>query len=301
MQAIWIVVASLLFASMGVCIKFASANFSVPEIIFSQGVVGMVCMWLLARCEGTSLRTKHVQIHAWRSVVGSAGLADWFYAFTLLPLATAMALNYLSGTWVALSIVAGGMVLLKPSAGDETQRGKINIPVGLALVFALSAILLFLQPAMAEAQLFAGVVGLISGSLAALAYAQGVALSRLGEPPPARAVFYLSAGCAFVGSIWMLSTGLRFSSWTSESALWLLAIGIVTPLAQWCLTRGLSENRPMATNCQHTSLIFAAIFTIGIFSEKILMSDWIGMAAVVVSGVSASVGRIRSSQFGSRV
>ncbi|MEY2952166.1 MAG: hypothetical protein RLZZ401_253, partial [Pseudomonadota bacterium] len=36
------VLASLLFATMGVCVKYASADFNSAELVFWRGVVGVV-------------------------------------------------------------------------------------------------------------------------------------------------------------------------------------------------------------------------------------------------------------------
>ena len=42
MQALWMLLASLFFASMGVCIKFASGHFNSFEIVAYRGMVGVV-------------------------------------------------------------------------------------------------------------------------------------------------------------------------------------------------------------------------------------------------------------------
>jgi len=90
MQALWMVLASLFFASMGVCIKFASAHFNSFEIVCYRGLVGMVFIYAMTRLQGVSLRTRLPMMHVWRSIVGTISLTAWFYAIALLPLATAM-------------------------------------------------------------------------------------------------------------------------------------------------------------------------------------------------------------------
>ena len=67
--------ASLFFATMAVCIKFASAWFNAAELVFWRGLIGMVIMGLWARSLGTSLGTRYPLMHAWRSLVGVASLA----------------------------------------------------------------------------------------------------------------------------------------------------------------------------------------------------------------------------------
>ena len=42
MQSLWMIVASLLFACMGVCVKLGSARFTTGELVFYRGLVGFV-------------------------------------------------------------------------------------------------------------------------------------------------------------------------------------------------------------------------------------------------------------------
>ena len=93
MQALWMVLAALLFASMGVCVKLASDWFTSAELVFWRGVIGVVFLWLLARRQGVSLATRYPGMHAWRSLIGVLSLGAWFYAIANMPLATAMTLN----------------------------------------------------------------------------------------------------------------------------------------------------------------------------------------------------------------
>ena len=44
MQASWMILASLFFATMSVCIKYASAHFDTFELVLYRGLIGMV-LW----------------------------------------------------------------------------------------------------------------------------------------------------------------------------------------------------------------------------------------------------------------
>src|SRR5574343_2105938 len=101
MQASWMVLASLFFATMSVCIKYASAYFGTFELVFYRRVIGMVFMGTLCRLKGAPLRSPVPMMHVWRSAIGVTSLSAWFYAIAHLPIATAMTLNYMSGVWVA--------------------------------------------------------------------------------------------------------------------------------------------------------------------------------------------------------
>ena len=53
------VLGSLFFATMAVCVKIASAWFNSAELVFYRGLLGMLFMWLLARGRGVSLATRY--------------------------------------------------------------------------------------------------------------------------------------------------------------------------------------------------------------------------------------------------
>ena len=106
MQAFWMLFSSFMFASMGVCVKYASDHFNSAELVFYRGLVGLAFMATYAYASGTSLRTRYPAMHAWRSAIGVMSLSAWFYAIAHLPLATAMTLNYMSGVWIATFLVA---------------------------------------------------------------------------------------------------------------------------------------------------------------------------------------------------
>ena len=111
MQAAWMLAASLFFASMSVCVKFAAAHFSPLEIIFYRGLFGMAFTAVLVRWRGVSLATRWPWAHVWRNVIGVSAMSAWFYAMAHLPLATSMTLNYMSSVWIATFMLGGALVM----------------------------------------------------------------------------------------------------------------------------------------------------------------------------------------------
>ena len=45
MQALWMLAASFFFATMAVCVKYASAWFGAAELVFYRGLIGMGLMF----------------------------------------------------------------------------------------------------------------------------------------------------------------------------------------------------------------------------------------------------------------
>ena len=208
MQALWMVLAAFLFASMGVCVKIASAHFNAAELVCYRGLIGIVILWLLARSQRVTLVTRYPGMHAWRSLVGVASLGAWFYAIAHLPLATAMTLNYMSSVWIAAFLVGGTLLAWRPSAASP--RPAFQGPLVLTVLTGFVGVVMMLRPSLDQNQAFAGLIGLMSGMTAAFAYMQVVALSRLGEPE-SRTVFYFAVGSAVAGGLALLLTGT--SAW----------------------------------------------------------------------------------------
>jgi|UniRef100_UPI004047B1C3 S-adenosylmethionine uptake transporter len=286
MQASWMILASLFFSMMGVCVKFASAHFQTFELVFFRGLIGVIFMASICRIQGISLRTPIPLMHAWRSVVGVTSLAAWFYAIGYLPLATAMTLNYMSSIWVAVFLVGGTLVMGRLQ--DATRQG----PIVLTVIAGFGGVILLLRPTIEQDQLFAGIVGLLSGLIAALAYMQVAALGRLNEPE-ARTVFYFSVGTTVVGAGLMLVTGM--SPWLWPSVLWLLPIGLLAALGQLCMTNAYSRGSTLVVaNLQYSGIVFGALFGLFLFGDQIPLMGWLGMALIMASGIASTILRNRA-------
>lgn len=286
MQALWMVLGAFFFATMGVGVKLASSSFNTFELVFYRGLVSIVFMAIVLRAHGTPLRTPVPFMHAWRSIVGGFALGAWFFAIARLPLATAMTLNYMSGIWVAAFIVGGAMLY-----GKSERQGPL-----LATVLAgFAGVVLTLRPAIDQNQLFAGLIGLLSGMSAALAYLQVTALGKAGEPVE-RTVFYFAVGTTVAGALGIGFTG--FSPWSQiswQAAIWLVPIGVLASLGQWCMTRAYSHGHTLVVaSLQYSGIVFAALYSLLLFGDQIPLTGWLGMALIVASGVAATVLRERA-------
>ncbi len=281
------ILASLFFATMSVCIKFASTHFGTFELVFYRGVIGIAFMAGMCRVQRVSLATAVPMMHVWRSVIGVASLTAWFYAIAHLPLATAMTLNYMSGVWVAAFLVGGSLVL-----GRLQDAGRQG-PVALTVLGGFAGVIMILRPTIEQNQLFAGVIGLLSGIGAAMAYMQVAALGRMGEPE-SRTVFYFSVGTTVTGLICtVLFTG--FSSWSWPAVAWLLPIGLLAAGGQLCMTLAYSKGATLVVaNLQYSGIVFSALYGLLLFGDQIPWMGWTGMTLVIGCGIAATALRNRT-------
>jgi drug/metabolite transporter (DMT)-like permease len=278
LSAVWLMVlASFLFATMSVCVKLASAHYNAAEIVFYRGLIGLVAMFCISRIQGCSLRTAHTGAHVWRSLCGVTALSLWFYAIGQLPLATAVTLNYTASVWMALFLMGSTLVM---------GTARVDTRLVATIVAGFIGVALILQPTLTQNQLGAGIVGLLSGMLSALAYLQIATLGRLGEPE-VRVVFYFSLGSVVVGGF---STAvLGASEHNIQGAALLIGVGLLATAAQWALTRAYaSGSRLVNASLQYLGIVYCFVYGVVIFDDPITALALVGMLLIVGAGILAA-------------
>jgi S-adenosylmethionine uptake transporter len=278
-KAAWlIVVASFLFATMGVCVKLASAQYSPGEIVFYRGAVGAFVMAGLARWQGGTLATAVPAMHFWRSVAGVVAQGMWFYTLGALPLATAMTLNYMSSVWMAL-FMFGGAVMLGNARLDGRLLGTVLLGFG--------GVALVLRPTIDGAQLWYGLIGVFSGMISALAYLQVSALGRIGEPEY-RVVFYFSLGGMALGGLTLFGTGMHAHTWSG--VLLLLAVGLLASAAQLMMTRAFSIGRQLVNaSLQYLGIVFSFAYGVLLFNDDLTWVAVAGIVLIIAAGLCATL------------
>jgi drug/metabolite transporter (DMT)-like permease len=261
---IQMILATLLFACMGVCVKLASVRFGTAAVVSARGLVGAVMMAIIAWGTGSSLQTKVPWMHLKRGFAGVFALSLWFYCIGRLPLATAVTLNYMSSVWLAVYLLIRSGLL----GGARVDRRLV-----LAIVVGFIGVGLVLHPTLAREQIVAGILGVISGMLAAMAYVQVTALGRAGEPE-VRVVFY------FQGN----PTPLAQMPWTAWAAL--IGVGAFATIAQLLMTRAYAQGRMLVNaSLQYLGIVHASVFGMLLFGERLSADGLIGMLLIIGAGI----------------
>jgi S-adenosylmethionine uptake transporter len=285
MQSLWMLFAAFAFSLMGVGVKLASELYTTGEIVFYRSLIGVTIMWILLRSHGVSVRTPHMVTHIKRSIFGVTALLLWFTSITLLPLATAMTLNYMSPVWIALILGAGAALAGTAGAADKKLIG--------AILLSFAGVICLLQPSVGKDQLAGGIIGLVSGVFTALAYVEVRQLGQLGEPE-GRIVFYFSGVGLVCGLVWMLITGVSTHTWYGAGLL--LAIGILATLGQTSMTRAYKRGNTLLTaNLQYAGIVFSSLWGILVWNDKLNWISWLGMALIVASGIATTLTRARDT------
>lgn len=272
MQSLWMVVASLLFACMGVCVKLAAETHSAVEIVFYRSFVSLILMFALVCLRGVSLATPHWRWQISRGVVGFSALFTYFWAITLLPLATAVTLNYTSAIFLAIYLALAGF--------------RLTSGILAALMVGLGGVALLLKPSFQAEQLVGGLIGLGSGILAGMAYFSVRQLGARGEPET-RTVFYFSLVSSVCAGIWLVFSELHTVD--LRSGLLLFAVAGFATVAQLAMTRAYTRGKTlMAAALAYSTVIFSSLFGMVLWGETHDWTTWLAIGLIVLSGLAAT-------------
>lgn len=274
MKSTWMLVAGFMFALMGVLVKLAAERFSAPELVFYRSLVGLLSIYAVIAFSSRQLlaplATRHGLDHLKRGLSGFVALVMYFYAISHVPLATAITLNYTSPLFLAV-ITAWWLK-------ERHGRG-----LSAAVVIGFVGVVMLLQPGWGGQDMFARLVGLISGVLAAVAYLNVRTLGRDGEPEW-RVVFYFTLIATVGGGIWMAGAG--FVPPQALDIPLLLAMGTAGTLGQLAMTRAYRLGDTLAVGALAYSTVgFAALYGVLLFGDCLPLMAWGGMMLIVVAGL----------------
>lgn len=270
--------AAFVFSIMGAAIKLASARHSVFEVVLYRGIVATLLIGLWAAALGRGFGSDRMRLHASRSIVGAIAMCCFFYTIGVLPLGTAITLNYTSPLFIALIVAVIGWMRSTRVAGRRWLQ--------LAIAASFLGVLLILRPSAEREHGFELALGLLSGFLGALAYLQVRELGRLGEPEW-RTVFWFSATCVLMGAGGTLLTG--WHPLDVRGAGLMIAIGVLAMLGQLMMTRAFSRGNTLLTaNLQYLGVIFATSIGWLAFDDRLEGIELAGMALIAVSGIAAT-------------
>lgn len=263
-------VAGFLFGWMGVFVKLGAEYFSHIELVFYRSFLGLLMIYAVIHQQGLSLSTHHLKQHLWRGVSGTIALMLYFYCITVLPLATAVTLNYTAPLYLSILTILAFKEHFRPALSS-------------AILLGFCGAILLLHPTLAQNQLIPGLIGLISGLLAGIAYLNVKQLGLSGEPEW-RVVFYFSLIAAITSGIGMLFGTVH--SITMPGLFILLGLGSTATLAQLAMTRAYRTGKTLvAGSLSYSTVIFASIFGMILWGEALPLMGWIGMGLIIAGGV----------------
>jgi drug/metabolite transporter (DMT)-like permease len=262
--------AILLFAAMDTLIKFLTADYPVPQLMFVRSLVAFLLVggYTLVRGGGiVAMRTKRPWGHVWRAFAGLISMGCFFYAFRELPLADVYVLSFAGPLFIT--------ALSAPLLGE---------PVGwrrwAAVVVGFGGVVVMAQPS-AGAPLVPVLVGLCAALFYALAALAVRGLSR--TETSASIVLYLLLTTTVV------SGALAVPVWTAPTAfaLGLMAlVGAIGAGAQVLLTQAFRRAPPaVVAPFEYTGMVWASLFGWMVFGDLPTVPVLAGAMVIIGSGL----------------
>ena len=248
--------AAFTFSLMALCVKLAGQTLPSEQLVLFRAGVALVLSWVMLRRRAISPWGTHRGLLALRGLAGFGGLSCYFYAVVHLPLADATVLQYLNPV---LTAVLAAVVL-----GE-----RLRWPEAASIAVSLTGVLLVTRPALlfggqAGPDPFASAVALLGAAFSAVAY---VTVRKIGtREHPLVIVFWFP----LVATPLSLPAVLEVWVWpTAPGWALLLAVGLLTQVAQVLMTRGLQlEPAGRATAVSYLQVVFATLWGVLVFGER---------------------------------
>lgn len=272
--SLWMLAASILFAGMAAAVKLA-AEHGVPlgQTLFYRGLISLVVMSVYMGCVGDAFATPHWKAHLQRGIASFVGMVAYFGGISLLPLSSAITLNYTSPVFLAALLLV-------------LHRERPPLKMVLAMLGGFAGILLLLRPSYDSSQWLGVTLALGSAVTAAIAALNIRSLGQLQEPI-ARTVMYFSLFTTVGALPWFL-----FSHPTRidlAGAGYLLAVGLFATVAQVFLTLAFQRGHTLLVSLLgYSQVIFTTFIGIALWNDHPGLSSWLAIGLIIASGVAAT-------------
>jgi drug/metabolite transporter (DMT)-like permease len=254
---------TLFFSLMNVCIKLLAHIPPVEIILFRSCISFLICWVLLKKARVNVWGTHHKWLIA-RGIAGALALMLFFNTLQHIPLATAATVQYMSPIFTAIL----GTFLVK----EQVKPWQW-------LFFLLSfAGVLVIQGGTTQLDAFYLWIGVLSSLFSGLAY---TIIRKLNtREHPLVIIFYFPLVTIPIVGTYSLFNWVRPEGWDWPL---LLAVGLLTQLGQYYMTMSYQEEEiSKVANLNYIGIIYALLLGFLLFGEAFDLLAYGGMALVLL-------------------
>lgn len=148
------------FATMHALVRHVSGSVHPFEVAFFRSLFGLIAvMPLLIRAGPSVLKSRHPKLLVWRALCSATSMLCWFYALSVVPIATATALSFTNvlfasigvalvlgermrvRRWTAVALGFVGMMLIVRPGFSVVDQGTVIVLVS-AVLWGVSTVIL---------------------------------------------------------------------------------------------------------------------------------------------------------------
>ena len=263
---VYMAASALGFSAMSMLVKLASPRIPTGEIVLARAVVTLVASYvMLRRAQLAPWGTKRGKL-VLRGLLGFGGLASYYLAISMLPIADATTIHQLVPLMTAL--LAWWLL-------DE----RIGWSTVVAFACGIAGVLVIMHPSGAGLDPLGVGIAFGSAVFSSLAYVTVRKLSQTEHPLVI--VFYFPLVATPLAIPWAAA------EWVTPSAvdlLLLLMIGLTTQVGQVFVTMALAAERVgRVTAVGYLQIVFAIGWQLVIFGDQPELATLLG-AALIIGG-----------------
>ena len=263
----WMILAGFCFSATGVFVKLSGGLLIVWTVIFGRSVVIAIMTFILARFQEKSLSFEEPKWLLARCITGLSAMVCYFYAIPLIPLTTAVVLQWTSPLFVAL--FSGYLI-----------KEKVSPFLFICIGVAFTGTILIISPSFEKIEINA-VYALISGILSALAY---LSIRQLRSTASSEAVvFWFAIFCTIFSFPLSIKELQNLSSYEIQL---LVGVGITAGVGQIGMTKAYHAAKAAYIGAfSYSTVVVSWIYGLFIFDEILSLWDMIGTLFILGSGI----------------
>ena len=280
----FLLLASLFFSLMTVCVKKIDNRIPIYELVFFRSIFSLIITYIIIKKKNIYPWGKNKFLLILRGALGTLALMCIFYAIRNMPLSIATVIQYTYPIFISIFSVI-------------FINEKLNKYIIFALFIGWLGILIILNPYrlysldinLKNISILISFIGAISTSLAY------ITVKKLSYEED---IFVIIKYFPLISTIFLLP--IVIFNWVTPQAsdlIWIIGIGFFTQLGQIFLTIGL-KNLPttQAATINYCQVLFGSLWGIYLFNEKITINFIFG-SILVLLGTIISTRKFRKKTY----
>lgn len=249
------------FAIANTCVKL-TAHLPVSQVILFRGLISLVICTVLIKAKGLSFRGNNPKILFLRGVFGTISLSLFFYTLQVMPLATAVSVQYMAPIFTVL--FAGFLV-----------NEKANRLVWLCFAIAVGGVLMAegFDPNVMPFEAF---LGLISAMSSGVAY-NLIRMARTSDNELLVIFYFPLITIPIIGpfALW------QWQPLTQMDWIWIMGVGVATHFGQIYMTKAFQAAPAREVSIwMYAGVVFAGAIGFFGFNERLTFMSHIGIGLI---------------------